>query len=114
MDPREPAQILTVLHDAIDQLDSHRLRSEIQRRIITPVLERRFFQTGTGDAQGDLWLFLILQDRNVALAYSDEGYGSLGMRWGLVFLHGDQYGDSGGWYNSLRDLLVDSGYFEAD
>ena len=50
----------------------------------------------------------------VALAYSDEEYGSLGLRWGLVFIDSDEYGDSGGWYYSLRDLLLDSGYFERE
>src|SRR5688572_14603735 len=112
MDSRQPEQILSILRQAIEELESPRLRSEVQQGLITPVRERRIFQTGNGDAQGDLWLFFIVPGRTVALAYSDEGYGSLGIRWGLVFLHSDQYGDSGGWYTSLRDLLVDSGYFD--
>jgi hypothetical protein len=113
MDSRKPEQILSVVNDAIANLESPHLRSQVQRGLITPVLERRTFQTESGDAQGDLWIFFIITDQNVALAYSDEGYGLLGMRWGLVFVQNDQYGASGGWYNSLRDLLVDSGYFEA-
>lgn len=114
MDSRQPEQILSVLHEAIKELESPRLRSEVRCGLITPVHERRTFQTGSGDAQGDLWLFFVVPNRNVALAFSDEGYGLLGMRWGLVFVNSDQYGGSGGWYNSLRDLLVDSGYFEPE
>lgn len=114
MDTRLPEQILSVLHEAIEKLESPRLRSQVQRGLTTPVLERRTYPTETGRAQGDLWIFFIVPDRDVALAYSDEGYASYGMRWGLVGVNEDEYGTSGGWYDSLRDLLVDSGYFEAD
>ena len=111
MKTTDPQEVAVVVREAIDKLESRRLKNELQRGLLTPIRERRIFQTGSGDAEGDLWLFFIIPGRRVALAYSDEGYGSLGMRWGLVFVDNDQYGDSGGWYNSLRDLLADSGYF---
>lgn len=114
MDAREPEQILTVLREAIHELEPPRLQSAVHRGLITPIRERRSYQTGSDDAQGDLWLFLRVPGHRVGLAYSEEGYGLMGMRWGLVFLNEDQYGGSGGWYNSLGDLLVDSGYFEAE
>lgn len=114
MDTRQPEQIASVLHKAIDKLESPRLRSQVQHGLITPERQRRMYSTEAGTAQGDLWIFYVVPGRNVALAYSDEGYASSGMRWGLVFVDSDEYGTSGGWYNSLRDLLVDSGYFEAD
>jgi hypothetical protein len=93
-------------------LESPSLRSAFQIGLITPIRERRTFPTGRGLDEGDLWLFYVVPGKNVALAYSDEGYGVMGIRWGLVDLHGDEYGTSGGWYYSLRDLLVDSGYFK--
>jgi hypothetical protein len=111
MDTRQPEILHSLLCKAIETLESPDLRSAVKQGLITPIRERRIFQTSNGDAQGDLWLFFMVPDRKVALAYSDEGYGSLGMQWGLVFVDSDQYGDSGGWYNSLKDLLVDSGYF---
>jgi hypothetical protein len=114
MTERDPQDVAAVLHQAIEQLDSPKLRTEVQRGLLTPIRERRVFLTENGDAEGDLWLFYKVPGRRIALAYSDEGYGSLGMRWGLVVTDSDEYGDSGGWYNSLRDLLVDSGYFEAE
>jgi len=72
--------------------------------------------TASGDAPGDLWLFFIIPSRRtVGLAYSDEGYGSAGMRWGIVFVESNFYGDFDAWYESLESLLVDNlSYFESD
>ena len=104
-------QFQSLLRAAIDELESPRLRSELLSGLITPVRERWTFWTETG--QGDVWLFFIIPSRpSVALAYSDDGYNELGRRWGLVFVHGGHYGDADCWYDSLSDLIVDSGYFD--
>lgn len=115
MMPTDDTTVELMLRGEIDQLESPRLRAEIHRGMITPIREQRVFQTGSGGAEGDLWLFFIVASGKVALAYSDEGsHGSSELRWGLVFVDSDQYGDSGGWYNSFRDLVVDSGYFKLE
>ena len=108
-----PEQFQTLLRAAIEELESPHLRSELLSGLITPVRERWTFWTGTETGQGDVWLFFIIPSRpSVGLAYSDDGYSELGRRWGLVFVHGGHYGDTDSWYESLSDLLVDSGYFD--
>jgi hypothetical protein len=111
MSARDPQDVAVVLRRAIEELDSPEWRMELERGLLTPIRERRVFATESGDAEGDLWLFYKVPGHRVALAYSDEGYASLGMRWGLVFVDSDAFGDSGGWYGSLGGLLLDSGYF---
>jgi hypothetical protein len=111
---RDPQDVAAMLQRAIEELDSAKWRTELERGLLSPIRERRVFQTGNGDAEGDLWLFYMVPGRKIALAYSDEAYGLLGMCWGLVFVNSDDFGCSGGWYNSLRDLLADSGYFEGE
>jgi hypothetical protein len=113
MKPKQPEEILSTLRSAIEGLESPGHRSKLLKGLMPPVRERRTFSTTGGDAQGDLWLFFVIPSRKeVALAYSDEGYGLLGRRWGLVFAHSDLYGDFDAWYNSLEHLLIDnSPYF---
>jgi hypothetical protein len=114
MKPSPSERISSVLQVAISELTSSRLTSQLKRGLIAPVRERRVFQTDSGDAQGDIWIFFLIPGRDTALAYSEEGYGVSGMPWGLVFQRTDQYGSSGSWYRSLTELLEDSGYFDAD
>jgi hypothetical protein len=115
MEPKKPEQILSKIRAAIEELESPRLRSRILQGLITPICERRTCPTDRGEAQGDLWIFLIVPGHeDLALAYSEEGYGSIGICWGLVLVHDDQYGSSGNWYLSLYGLLVESGYFEVN
>ncbi len=114
MTAREPQDVAAMLRAAIEELDSPKWRTELERGLLTPVRERRIFPTESGVAEGELWLFYKVPGHSVGLAYSDEGYGSLGLRWGLVFIDSDEFGDSGAWYDSLGGLLLDSGYFERD
>jgi hypothetical protein len=120
MESKQPEQILSAVRSAIEELDSPRLRSEILSGLITPpVRERReffapkAFWADNGTAEGDLWIFFIIPSRpSVALAYSDEGYALLGRPWGLVRVGSSVYGEADDcWYESLTDLLGDSGYF---
>jgi hypothetical protein len=122
MESKQPEQILSIVRSAIEALESPRLRSELRSGLITPpVRERRVFIAQkafcgfSGTAEGDLWLFFIIPSRpSVALAYSEEGYALMGLHWGLVGVGSPGYGSSDGWYESLFDLLVDSGHYEAD
>jgi hypothetical protein len=107
--------ILSVLRKAIEELKSLHLRSEVLNGLLEPPMcQRRTCLTDKGEAQCDLWIFYIVPDKDIALAYSEEGYGAIGIRWGLVFLHNDEYGSSDSWYSSLHGLLVESGYVDVD
>src|SRR5262249_47752726 len=87
MEPTQPQQIVSVVSAAIEELESPHLRYALLSGLITPIREQRAFWSRSGDAHGDLWVFFIIPRRkNVAIAYSDEGYGLLGDRWGLVFV----------------------------
>ena len=112
MDKRKPEEILSIIKSAIDQLPWFGVRSMVTNCLTTPRVERRFFATDGGEAEGDVWIFLIVPGQeDLALAYSDEGYGEMGICWGLVFAETDQFGSSGNWYLSLEGLLQESGYF---
>jgi hypothetical protein len=114
MEQKKSERILSMLHAEIEKLESAHLRDQVLKGLIAPACERRTFQSDRGDAKGDLWIFFIVPGRDVALAYSDEGYAIVDARWGLVFVHDEQYGSSGNWVSSLEGLLKDSGYFEIE
>ncbi len=116
MMPQE--EIMSTILSAIESLDFPHLRSELLKYLITPPLrERRVFVatkafwSHSGTAEGDVWLFVMIPGQQIAFAYSNEGYALLGRRWGLVWAEQLHYGDPDVWYESLIDLVVDSGYF---
>lgn len=110
-----PEPIGSLLQAAIAHLEPSHLRSQVLRGWIAPQRQRRTYAIEAGMAHGDLWIFHVVSGGKIALAYSDEGfYASHGKRWGLVFVDSDDYGGSGGWYDSLRDLVIDLGYFQTD
>jgi hypothetical protein len=121
MESKQPEQILSIVLSAIEALESPRLRSELLNGLITPPVRQRrvfiaqkAFWAYSGTAEGDLWLFFIMPNQPcVAFAYSEEGYALLGRRWGLVNPDSPGYGTSDSWYESLIDLLLDSGHFTA-
>lgn len=111
----ERVDILSMLRKEIEELESPSLRSQISKGLIAPIRERRTFATDGGEAQGELWIFYKVPGHDVALAYSQQGYDTLPkVQWGLVGVNDDSYGSSGGWYLSLKGLLVDSGYFDVE
>jgi hypothetical protein len=112
LEPTQPEQIVSVVRAAIEELESPHLRLALLSGLITPVREQRAFWSRSGDAHGDLWVFFIIPRRkNVGIAYSEEGYGLLGDRWGLVFVDSVHYGDRDVWYPSLADLLAENGSY---
>ena len=114
MNPQQPDQILATVTAAIRGLELPHLRSLLLTGLFTPIRERRTYYTDHGEAQGDVWRFFTIPRRNtVSLAYSDEGYGLSGRRWGLVFIGSDIYGDFDAWYDSLESLVGENSlYFE--
>ncbi|MEZ6116231.1 MAG: hypothetical protein R3C28_06630 [Pirellulaceae bacterium] len=56
-----------------------------------------------------LWVFAAVDD-STYIAYSDEGYSDL--RWGLVNIASENFGESGAWYATLSELILDSGFFD--
>jgi hypothetical protein len=114
MEPTQPQQIGLVVRTAIEELESPHLRSVLLGGLIDPICERRAFWSRSEDAYGDLWVFFIIPRRkNVALAYSDDGYGLSGDRWGLVLVDSAHYGDRDVWYPSLEAMLTaNSPYFD--
>src|SRR5919202_1577129 len=102
-------EVTSLVRAHIESLKSARIRCELLEGLISPIRQRRTFQTAHGDAEGDLWLFFIVPNRDVGLAYSEDGYGALGLPWGLVHVLGSDYGGSGAWYSSLNDLVNESG-----
>jgi hypothetical protein len=110
-------EIQALLNLRTEAIDNPKLRSKLFESLIDPPrLERRFFvRVGAepiGKDVGDVWLFLTLPNQRVGLAYSVEGYAVLGRKWGLIWLDQPHYGDPVSWYESLIDLIEDSGYFQ--
>jgi hypothetical protein len=101
-----------LVREHIAELTSPNARDEVAKGLILPKRESRSFQTAHGEAQGELWLFALVPNEDVALAYSDEGYSEAGKPWGIVFTSDDCYGDSGAWYSSLENLVEDCGYYQ--
>jgi hypothetical protein len=122
MGSQKPEEITPIIISAIEALESPHLQSELLKSLITPPLrERRAFAPqkafwpSSGTAEGDVWLFFIIPSQpSIALAYSEEGYALLGRRWGLVWAERPTYGAADSWYESLIDLIVESGCFAID
>jgi hypothetical protein len=105
-------QVGVLVRTKVAELEPACLRADVEKVLISPMPQRRTYLTKTGaGAEGDLWVFARLPRRDVGLAYSEEGYGAMGWPWGLVFVSSTDYGDSGGWYSSLPELIEDSGWF---
>jgi hypothetical protein len=105
-------EVDVLVRTAIAALAPARLRTEVQKVLIVPIQQRRTCLTKAGvEAQGDLWVFARLPERDVGLAYAEEGYGAMGWPWGLVFVASTDFGDTGGWYSTLLELVEDSGWF---
>lgn len=99
-------EIDSMIRTAIAELKSPSVRSKLLGGLINPICQRRRFFSMNEKEEGLLWLFYVIPSRkNIALAYSSEGYGLKGSRWGLVFVDSSHYGDSDAWYDTLNDLL---------
>jgi hypothetical protein len=112
---QEQVRVQSTVRQAIAELESVHLRDQLLAGLITPVRERRTYPTGHGETQGDLWIFYVIPGRDIALAYSEDGYGLSGLHWGLIGTTSREsrgYGSSGNWSSSFEALLEDSGHFE--
>lgn len=105
-------RVLKLIQKAIGELDSSELQATLQQGMVVPSSQTRTYQAEHGDREGILWIFFPIPEHNVALAYSEDGYGLEGLPWGLIFLRSSEYGSSGSWYQTLQGLVMDSGYFE--
>jgi hypothetical protein len=104
-------EIEAIVSRAISGLVPAAVRDAIAAWRFAPRCEQRVCPSSGGVQLGRLWVFARRPGDNVCLAYSDEGYGALGICWGLVFEASDKYGSSGNWYTSLQELVDDCGYF---
>lgn len=87
------------------------LRDAFSNCLIAPRQHRRFCSFAAPPREIECWSIAEFTDAAVAFVFSaDQAVHSF--PWGLVFRSGDDCGNSGSWYSSLQELLVDSGYFE--
>lgn len=108
-------EVNALLNGEIAQIREVWLRDKITSLLIPIREQKRTWEWDDRNTAYSIWLVADIRHRNVAIAYSDAGYGLLGKPWGLVFLgdvDGSVTGTDDAWYRTLEDCLRDYGFSE--
>ena len=103
----DKTEFSALLSRELDQCDPS-MRQAALSLLIDPIPKTLKWEYGNCE-EYQAWVFADLAERNVFAAYCLGGHGALGSPWGMVFMHDEYFGQDGGWFDSLKDLLTDWG-----
>ncbi len=68
----QATRIENVVTNTIKALESESLRLKLLNGMVGPILQQRSYPTGYGESYGDIWIFYIILNQNIALDTEDR------------------------------------------
>lgn len=107
-------KIKDIVANSMNQIKDPHLKASLGLAVVEPkskVVEH-FDSTSRNSMACEVWIVFDVQERDVVLLYSCEGYFSEGYPWGISFRDSKNFGPPSFWYKSLEECALDSGYFD--
>lgn len=104
-------EIQAIVKSQLVHIDDASVRSSLESKIIQPQIQIRTKSWDQPAGCFECWIVAELTSE-VGIAYCKDAPVHPQSSWGLVFLDDDDLGGKGNWYQSLKDLYLDSGYMD--
>ena len=103
--------ISQVIKVAVMELSPDSIRASFVKDLVAPHIIVRFAGNLKASFKTRLWVFAEPKPGRVLIAYSETPYPDTSCRWALLKAEDTTVGSSGSWYDSLADLVGDSGFY---
>lgn len=103
--------ISQVIQVAAMAISPDSIRASFVKDLVAPRLILRLAGDLKASFKVRLWVIAEPKPGRVLIAYSETPYPDTSCRWALLKAEDTTVGSSGSWYDSLADLVGDSGFY---
>lgn len=100
-------QIIAILKPEIEAIEPLEVQHKLSLDLVSPYDEQRQSDQGLIP----IWVVARPDWPDAAIVYGEMPYPETERHWGLVSLSSKFLGTSGAWYDSLKELVEDCGYY---
>ena len=110
--PISAAQLQNLIEVQLSGVPDPQRRARLQSFLTLPQLRSLAWDYGVADERHEVWIVGETPDHEVALVYSDLGFGPRDP-WGFIFPADDSLGMDSQWHSGLEDAAIGAGLLDA-
>ena len=110
--PLSATQLQNLVQGQLTRVSDPQRRARLPTFLTPPQLRSFAWDYGATDERHEVWVVGETPDHELALVYSDIGFGPQDP-WGFIFPADDSLGMDSQWHSGLEDAAIGAGLLEA-